>query len=93
MKMTEINKPKLLDLAKQTIADCSDIHCFDPETNVDTGVGMALSERIKIIHQFDDGKLYLFEDKADTLNDLFEVTEDSLIGFQSLLGCMKEMEV
>lgn len=88
-----MNETKLIDLAKQTIKDCSDIHCFDPETNEDTGVGMELSERIKIIHQFDDGKLYLFEDKADTLNDLFEVTEDILIGFQSLLECMKELEV
>lgn len=52
-----MNDMKLIDLAKQTIVDCSDIRCFDPETNADTGVGMALSERIKIIHQFDDGKL------------------------------------
>ena len=88
-----MNETKLIDLAKQTITDCSDIHCFDPDTNADTGVGRALSERIKIIHQFDDGKLYLFEDKADTLNDLFEVTEGILIGFQSLLECMKELEV
>ena len=88
-----MNETKLIDLAKQTITYCSDIHCFDPETNVDTGVGMALSERIKIIHQFDDGKLYLFEDKADTLNDLVEVTEEILIGFQSLLSCMKELGV
>lgn len=88
-----MNETKLIDLAKQTIKDCSDIRCFEPEINADTGVGMALSERIKIIHQFDDGKLYLFEDKADTLNDLFEVTEDILIGFQSLLGCLKELEV
>ena len=88
-----MSKTTLLDLAKQTITDCSDIHCFDPETNADTGVGMALSERIKIIHQFDDGKMYLFEDKADTLNDLFEVTEVILRGFQSLLECMKELEV
>ena len=47
-----MSKTTLLDLAKQTITDCSDIHCFDPETNADTGVGMALSERIKIIHKF-----------------------------------------
>lgn len=38
-----MSKTTLLDLAKQTITDCSDIHCFDPETNADTGVGMALS--------------------------------------------------
>lgn len=87
---------KLIDLAKQTIENCSDIHCFNPETNEDTGIGMALSETVKIIHQYDDGKLYLLEEKEASMVDLFEVTEEILEAFEGLMSCineLKEMEV
>lgn len=89
MKQT---KPKLIDLAKQTIENCSDIRCFNPETNEDTGIGMSLSETIKIIHQFDDGKLYLYEETETSMNDLYEVNEQMLEAFESLVTCINELK-
>lgn len=87
-----MNDSKLLNLAKQTIENCSDIRCFNPETNEDTGIGMALSETVKIIHQYDDGKLYLYEETAASMVDLFEVTEEILEAFEGLMSCIDELK-
>lgn len=83
---------KLTELAKKTIENCSDIRSFNPETNEDTGIGMSLSETIKIIHQFDDGKLYLYEEAKSSMNDLFEVNEQMLEAFESLVKCINELK-
>ena len=85
-------KPKLIDLAKQTIENCSDIREYNPETNEDTGIGMSLSETVKIIHQLDDGKLYLYEETETRMNDLFEVTEEMLEAFEGLVACINELK-
>ena len=87
-----MNEPKLLDLAKQAIENCCDCSIVDPDTNETLALGMQLNNKISIMRYEDAGKVYVLEEKDGEASELFEVTEDILRGFQSLLECMKELE-
>lgn len=87
-----MNKPTLLDHAKQTIENCSDCSIVDPETNETLAIGMQLNNKISIMHYEDAGKVYILEEKDGEASELFEVTEEYLSAFQALFECIKELE-
>lgn len=87
-----MNKPKLLDLAKQTIENCSDCSIIDPETKETLAIGMQLNNRISIINYEDSGKVYVLDEKNGEASELFEVTEEFLSAFQALFECINELE-
>ena len=41
---------------KKIIEDCCDCHCFDPETEEKTAIGMQLNDEFSIMHYEDSGK-------------------------------------
>lgn len=82
----------LIDLAKQTIENCSDCSIIDPETNETLAIGMQLNNRISIMHYEDAGKVYVLEEKDGEASELFEITEEFLSAFQSLFECINELE-
>lgn len=87
-----MSKPTLLDLAKQTIENCSDCSIIDPETNETLAIGMQLNNRISIMHYEDAGKVYVLEEKDGEASELFEITEEFLSAFQSLFECINELK-
>lgn len=87
-----MNKPTLLDLAKQTIENCSDCSIVDPETKETLAIGMQLNNKISIMHYGDAGKVYVLEEKDGEASELFEVTEEFLSAFQALFECINELE-
>lgn len=82
----------LIDLAKQTIENCSDCSIIDPETKETLAIGMQLNNRISIMHYEDAGKVYVLEEKDGEASELFEVTEEFLSAFQSLFECIDELK-
>ena len=83
---------KLIDLAKQTIENCSDCSIIDPETKETLAIGMQLNNKISIIHYEDADRVYVLEEKDGEASELFEVTEEFLSAFQSLFECINEVE-
>ncbi len=83
---------KLIDLAKQTIENCSDCSIIDPETKETLAIGMQLNNKISIIHYEDADRVYVLEEKDGEASELFEVTEEFLSAFQALFECINELE-
>lgn len=82
----------LIDLAKQTIENCSDCSIIDPETKETLAIGIQLNNRISIMHYENAGKVYVLEEKDGEASELFEVTEEFLSAFQSLFECIDELK-
>lgn len=89
MKQTE---PKLLDMAKRTIEECSDCGIFDPETNKTLAIGMQLNNEISIMHYTGSGKVYVFKEIGGIASESIEVNESLLSAMQSLFKCIDEIE-
>ena len=85
-------KAKLLNKTKQIIEDCCYCHCFYPETEEKTAIGMQLNDEFSIMHYEDSGKVYMFQERDGTAHEMFEVTGSMIMAWQSLFECINETE-
>ena len=67
-------------------------HCFDPETEEKTAIGMQLNDEFSIMHYEDSGKVYMFQERDGTAHEMFEVTGSMIMAWQSLFECIDETE-